>query len=419
MLSAAPRPRVSRETRRLVTAAALALAALWLLARWRFPERPVGPVATVLTQIAPPASFADLAGEVEDVRRRVGPVLADLALPGIAGPGVRSYPGWPLHGDLALTLLPAAVADDPARVVAWDAPTGLALVRVATDAPGAAGAIWVPERLAQARHFFLAVPAAGAYGLQPVYCGGLQPVHSPAWPGEVWLVPMPSALVAGAQVFTATGEWVGLVAVDDGQAVIVPAATAVVLAERLGAGPRPVAVNIGVSVQRLTPPLAAATGASAGVVVAAVADGSPAAGRLRVGDVIERLDDEAVPSPYAWRVRAARLSAGRTAALQVWRGGTRTTVTVDLPLPLLPQPEALGLTLTRLARRGARVLQVDGGTAADRAGLRAGDILTRVGEVQVPAPAQVQQAWATLPAGGALLVAVTRENQSFAAALTR
>ena len=48
------RPRVSRETRLLLTAGVLAVAALWLLARIRFPERPAtpNPVPAVLSQLA-------------------------------------------------------------------------------------------------------------------------------------------------------------------------------------------------------------------------------------------------------------------------------------------------------------------------------------------------------------------------------
>jgi hypothetical protein len=47
------RPRVSRETRLLLAAGVMAVAALWLLARIRFPERPVSPnpVPSVLSQL--------------------------------------------------------------------------------------------------------------------------------------------------------------------------------------------------------------------------------------------------------------------------------------------------------------------------------------------------------------------------------
>lgn len=59
------RPPVSRETRRLFLAGALALALLWLLARLEFPERPVSPnpVPAVLGQLADGPLFSSLAAD--------------------------------------------------------------------------------------------------------------------------------------------------------------------------------------------------------------------------------------------------------------------------------------------------------------------------------------------------------------------
>jgi hypothetical protein len=50
----------------LLTAGVLAVAALWLLARIRFPERPVtpNPVPSVLSQLARGPTYDDLAGEI-------------------------------------------------------------------------------------------------------------------------------------------------------------------------------------------------------------------------------------------------------------------------------------------------------------------------------------------------------------------
>ena len=110
VLSDAARPRVSRETRRLLAAAGLALLALWILARLRFPERPASanPVATVLTQISTPTTFSDLAAEVDGVRRRVAPVLAEITWPvPQTSTGARAFPAWPFRDQLAIALLPA------------------------------------------------------------------------------------------------------------------------------------------------------------------------------------------------------------------------------------------------------------------------------------------------------------------------
>src|SRR5687768_14568760 len=65
--------RISRETRLLLITALLAVATLWVLARIRFPDRPVtaDPVTPVLTQIASIPRFTDLAAEVSLARTRL------------------------------------------------------------------------------------------------------------------------------------------------------------------------------------------------------------------------------------------------------------------------------------------------------------------------------------------------------------
>src|SRR5688572_29516252 len=108
MLANPARPRVSRETRRLLAAAGLALLALWLLARLRFPERPPSPnpVAPVLSQISAPTTFADLAEEVEDIRQRITPRLSEVVwgTPGGTDEG-QTFPAWPWRDGLAIALL--------------------------------------------------------------------------------------------------------------------------------------------------------------------------------------------------------------------------------------------------------------------------------------------------------------------------
>ena len=54
---------------------------------------------------------------------------------------------------------------------------------------------------------------------------------------------------------------------------------------------------------------AAAAGAQAGVVVAWVDPAGIAASSLRIGDVIEAIDDVAITNTEQWRVRAARVGA--------------------------------------------------------------------------------------------------------------
>ena len=64
--SASYRPRLPRETRRLLLTAFVAVLTLWVLARVRFPERPAAPnpVPPILDQLTGPPTFAELAARV-------------------------------------------------------------------------------------------------------------------------------------------------------------------------------------------------------------------------------------------------------------------------------------------------------------------------------------------------------------------
>ena len=76
------RPRVSRETRRLLTTALVAVLTLWVLARMRFPDRPPtpNPVPPILEQLTAPPTFSDLADRVADARTRLVASLLSVAV---------------------------------------------------------------------------------------------------------------------------------------------------------------------------------------------------------------------------------------------------------------------------------------------------------------------------------------------------
>jgi S1-C subfamily serine protease len=59
-------------------------------------------------------------------------------------------------------------------------------------------------------------------------------------------------------------------------------------------------------------------------------------------------------------------------------------------------------------RLGAEVTGVERGSAGDAAGIAAGDVVTAIGTVDAPTPAQVRSAFASLQRGNLLLVAVQR-----------
>jgi S1-C subfamily serine protease len=243
-----------------------------------------------------------------------------------------------------------------------------------------------------------------------VYVSSFEPQRSPAWGSEIWRAVAPSGFPPGALVFTAAGEWLGIATIENGEPIIVPAAALLDLAAQLNQ-PRKPAGEFGLQVQHVDAKLGAEIGvpADSGVLVAWVDPRGVAADALVAGDVIEAVDGARTPTVFAWRVHSTRLAAGAKAALQVRRAGERHDITLIVPSAApVRASTALGLTLTRAPGLGSRVTQVAMQTAADRAGLRAGDIVTRAGDHVDPAPAQVRRAFDDAPEGGAVLLAVTR-----------
>lgn len=414
------RPKVSRETRLLLTAAAVAIAVLWLLARVRFqglPDAP-NPIPVVFSQLASPPRYDDLAGQIAQIQSRVQPSLLVLEAP---APAPRKV-AIKLRDDFVVSHLPPAAPAGPrqdATVMAHDPASGLAVA-----SSMAAGAMplplpWTPRRLQQPRYFFATGVNAAGVSLSPVFVGSLTAIDSPLWPDQVWTAPPGTPLVPGALLFTTDAELAGLVVALDGEAMIVPIALVLAEAERLLSAPPGAGGSVGVEVQALTPPIAAVTNARAGVVVTAVDAAGPGDGQLRVGDVIESVGGALLPTLQHWRVWVARLSAGETLALRVRRGGELHEVAlVAAPSPTPPSP-LLGLTLRAAPRAGAEVVRVDRGSVADRAGLAVGDVITLIAEVQAPSPAAVVRAFNLTTEGQRVLIAVTRGDAHFVAVLAR
>src|SRR6476660_4719451 len=99
------RPRVSRETRLLLTAGIAALAVLWLLARIRFQDRPItpNPVPAVLSQLGNGPHFDELASDLAQLQSTLDPLLMMIRPAGSAmdRPGILAIK-W--RDDLAIGL---------------------------------------------------------------------------------------------------------------------------------------------------------------------------------------------------------------------------------------------------------------------------------------------------------------------------
>lgn len=416
------RPKVSRETRLLLTAGILAIAVLWLLARIRFQgvaDTP-NPIPAVFSQLASSPRYDDLAAQLAQIQSRLQPSLLVLdAASAAASPGIAIK----LRDDLVVTLVPPgtnATTSKGTTLLARDAASGLAVASSMTAASMPYALPWTPRRLAQPRYFFATRAAPTGVSLHPVFVGSLTPIDTPLWTSQLWAAPAGTNLAPGAFLFSTDAELVGLVIAHGGDAVIVPSATLLAEAERLLSLPLGSGGTLGIDVQALTPPIAAITNAPRGVVVTAVDNAGPGAGKVMAGDVIEAVDGQALATLQHWHVRIMRLARGDTLTLRVRHRGDLHDVTLVAAAPPSPPPSPLlGLTLRARTRVGAEVVRVDPGSAADRAGLTVGDMITRIADVPAPSPAQVRRAFAAATEGRRVMIAITRGDAHFVTALER
>jgi hypothetical protein len=396
------RPRVSRETRLLLITALVAIVALWMLARVRFPDRPApqNPVQPLLTQLTPRPTFADLAAEIAALRPRLAPLFVSLP-GGLSGLRVRE--------DVAIVWLdpaaPGAERDGDA-LLRYDRASGLSLVRVASESPSPPLAMWLPEPAAP-RYFIASEISPAGVAIRPVYVASLGAADNPRWPGQEWQLPADLDPAVGSFLFTADAAFAGLVVDHGGGPTLVPGATVIAEAERLLDRPPASRGNIGVEVQPLTPLLSQATGASRGLIVTWVDPRGPVDEGLQVGDVIESVNGAALATVDDWDVQVARLAVGQTVIVGVGGGDDMREVSVVASPPAPIDPASLGLTLRAVPGVGVEVVRVDPGSSGHRSGVRAGDVVTRIDRTDAPTPAEVRRAFAA--AGERpLVVAFTR-----------
>jgi len=418
-----PRPRVSRETRLLFITVLISIVTLWVLARVRFPERPVtpNPVPPLLAQLPARPAFEDLAFAVAELESRLVPSLLALELEQRPPPGDQRtvpqdvIPALRIRDDVVVTLLETAsgAAQRPANltVLARDPASGLAVIRVPA-APAPVLTVWSLQR-PRPRYMIVSDVSRQGTSLRPVFVGSLYPAASPTWSESIWTVPAHTDLATGAFVFTTDGTLAGLAIEHAGRPAILPAEALIRAADRLLREGSRNGGWLGVEVQALTPAVALVAGASGGVVVTWVDPRGAAAEKLVVTDVIEAIGDEVVATLEHWETRLARLAAGDSLVLRVRRRGEVREVhlTAGGPLPTQSAAQLLGLTMRAIPRIGVEIVRVDPGSAAARAGIEAGGVMTLIGEIARPTPAQVTRAFLATPEDRPLLVGVTRGDR--------
>lgn len=423
------RPRVSRETRLLLTTAFLAVAALWGLARVRFPDRPSAPnpVQPILTQLAARPALDDLAAEIGELQPRLAPlvILFDDPTSGdhaLHGGVAEARPALRVRPEAAVVLLDRRKPmSERLRqdVIGLDPASGLAVVRV-PSAAAPAPVTWLPGETQQPRYLIASDVSTGTLALRPVFVGSLVATVSPVWPDSVWTVPEQTELAPGSFVFTSDARLAGLVVEHGDRRAIVPGRLLLAEADRLLV-PRVITAGYaGIEVQSLTPVLARATGASSGVVVTWVDPMGPAAATVVAGDVLEAANNQPVVSALHWDARAARLTSGERVELRIRRSGQSHDVTVVAAALRARQANpSLGLTLQSVPGTGAIVTRVEPGSASEKAGILAGDVIRRIGDAQAPTPGAIRRAFAGSAQGQALLVALTRGGTHHVMALEK
>lgn len=199
---------------------------------------------------------------------------------------------------------------------------------------------------------------------------------------------------------------------------------------------------IGVGIQDLTPELAHAfklPDARAGVLVNSVTTGGPAQkANIKAGDIIAGVAGKKVTDGRELVREIISHEVGQKVSLEILRDGKRYATTTllsarpEATIPALPVqqkgvPQAgLGLTVRDLTPQQAAQLgltarslpvitSIAPGSPADRAGLKAGDVVLEANGVTDPTANQLAEA----AKDGQLLVRVQRRSQSFYAAMRR
>ncbi len=190
---------------------------------------------------------------------------------------------------------------------------------------------------------------------------------------------------------------------------------------------------LGVSIQNITPDIAAAMGLNdrKGALVADVLSDSPSDGVLRSGDVIIAFNGDKVSSSDELPKLVAAAKAGEDATVKVIRNGAEKTLKVKIgsfeaaqtttgtPDHQSASAKVLGVTIAPLSEtaraetgvgedvQGVVVTSIANNGAAARAGLQVGDVIVRLGDQQITSPQSLKDALAKTD-GNRVLVLVNR-----------
>jgi serine protease Do len=199
-----------------------------------------------------------------------------------------------------------------------------------------------------------------------------------------------------------------------------------------------------------------------GVEVKSVDDDSPAAkAGVKVGDVIVEYNGQRVEGDEQFVRLVHETPVGRQAKLLIWRGGATQTLTAtvgvrsgnsffwndddgikhlqsqmrqmeihmpDTPRPLMSwQSRTLGVESESLnaqlaeyfgVKEGVLVRSVMKGTAAEKAGFKAGDVIVKVGDQKVTTPRDITNALRSPPPAKGFSITISRDRKEMTVNVT-
>ncbi len=197
---------------------------------------------------------------------------------------------------------------------------------------------------------------------------------------------------------------------------------------------------LGIYLQDITEDLKEGMGLStlSGVLVSEVMNNTPASrAGLKNGDVILEIDGKKVEDVQSFRITIASLPVGKTISLKVFRDGKEKNVQVtvgEVPAEQNASVEeekgsSLGLTVVNVNDQradryeldvdaGAVVITVQTGSAAEKAGIAAGDVIVGIGKSEIKNVDDYKKAVAGLTKGKPVIFQIQRNERKVYVAVT-